>query len=73
MGVVARAVEGCRGGSVSGADLWEILTRLEHADIPDIDRETLRPAFAALHGAEAIPLPESTIDLILKLDQQINA
>lgn len=53
--------------------IFRALSRLEHADIPEADRETLRPAFAALHGAEAIPLPEDTIDLILKLDQQINA
>lgn len=51
--------------------IFEALKRLEHADIPDEARKTLVPAFAALHGAEAIPLPVSTITLIRDLDQKL--
>ncbi|MFD1558306.1 hypothetical protein ACFSHT_22195 [Paraburkholderia silviterrae] len=49
-------------------DLWQILRRLEHADIPAEDRESLRPAFAALHGCEAVPLDEAKIARIRALD-----
>ena len=52
--------------------LFEALKRLEHADIPPVDREMLRPAFAALHGGQAIPLPERVIDRILALDAQLS-
>jgi hypothetical protein len=52
-------------------ELWRALARLEHADIPAIDREMLRPAFAALHGAEAIPLPERVIKRIRHLDAML--
>lgn len=52
--------------------IFEALRRLEHADIPAAAKATLVPAFAALHGAEAIPLPEATIALIRSLDQQLS-
>lgn len=51
--------------------LYQILKRLEHADIPAEDREALRPAFAALHGCEAIPLDEKTIARIRALDSYL--
>lgn len=50
--------------------IFEALRRLEHADIPPSDREILRPAFAALHGSQAIALPERVISRIRALDAQ---
>jgi hypothetical protein len=52
--------------------LFEALKRLEHADIPPTDREILRPAFAALHGGQAIALPERVIQRIRALDSQLS-
>jgi hypothetical protein len=52
-------------------EIYRALMRLEHADIPTIDREMLRPAFAALHGAEAIPLPDRVIKRIRELDASL--
>ena len=53
---------------MTGFQLWEALRRLEHADLSDNDRNLLRPAFAALHGAQAIRLPELIVALIRRLD-----
>lgn len=52
--------------------IYRALARLEHADIPPTDREVLRPAFAALHGGSAIPLPERVIARIRALDAQLS-
>jgi hypothetical protein len=51
-------------------DLWRILRDLEHKSIPGADREALRPAFAALHGAPAIALPDELIRRIRELANQ---
>lgn len=51
--------------------IFEALRRLEHADIPPTDREVLRPAFAAIHGSQAIALPERVISRIRALDAQL--
>ncbi|WP_207000651.1 hypothetical protein [Trinickia mobilis] len=51
--------------------LWKALRRLEHAHLSDFDRNLLRPAFAALHGSEAMKLPERVVSLIRKLDAQL--
>lgn len=48
--------------------LWEALRRLESADLSDVDRNLLRPAFAALHGAQAMRLPERIVARIRHLD-----
>lgn len=50
--------------------IYEALRRLEHADIPPSDREILRPAFAALHGRQAIALPNYVVNRIRALDAQ---
>jgi hypothetical protein len=44
--------------------LFEALKRLEHANIPPTDREILKPAFAALHGGQAIALPDRVVQRI---------
>lgn len=40
------------------AMMWEALKALEHKELTETDRNLLRPAFAALHGAQAMRLPE---------------
>lgn len=52
--------------------LFEALKRLEHADIPPTDREILKPAFAALHGGQAIALPDRVVKRIRALDAQMS-
>ncbi|MDR5813362.1 hypothetical protein QCE62_07115 [Caballeronia sp. LZ033] len=53
--------------------IYEALKRLEHADLPQVDREMLRPAFAALHGGVALALPERVIHRVRELDRQFGA
>lgn len=53
---------------MSGKELWEVLKRLEHADLSEVDRNLLRPAFAALHGAQAIRIPDRIVARIKELD-----
>ncbi|VWB97475.1 hypothetical protein [Burkholderia lata] len=48
--------------------LWRALTRLEHAELNDNERNLLRPAFAALHGSHAMRIPEKVVALIRHLD-----
>ncbi|KVP84505.1 hypothetical protein WJ95_20285 [Burkholderia ubonensis] len=48
--------------------LWRALARLEHAELLEGDRNLLRPAFAALHGSQAIRIPEAVVARILHLD-----
>ncbi|MBF3874251.1 hypothetical protein ISF83_23775 [Burkholderia pseudomallei] len=48
--------------------LWRALTRLEHAELSDVDRNLLRPAFAALHGSQAMRLPETVVARIRHFD-----
>ncbi|MGB8422236.1 hypothetical protein [Paraburkholderia sp.] len=48
--------------------IWKALRRLEHADLSEIDRNLLRPAFAAMHGAQAIRIPDRIVARIKQLD-----
>nr|ABY40553.1 hypothetical protein 4.4 [Burkholderia phage Bups phi1] len=48
--------------------LWRALKRLEHAELSDDDRNLLRPAFAALHGSQALRIPEQIVARIRHLD-----
>lgn len=41
--------------------LFRMLRDIRNADMAPIDRELLRPAFAALDGGPVIPLPERVI------------
>jgi hypothetical protein len=52
------------------AMMWEALKRIErHADVlSETDHNLLRPSFAALHGAQAIRIPEKVCALIRHLD-----
>lgn len=47
------------------------LARLERTDLPAADREALTAAFAALPSSEAIALPETMIEMILRLDRRV--
>lgn len=48
--------------------IWKALRRLEHADLSEIDRNLLRPAFAAMNGAQAIRIPDRIVARIKQLD-----
>lgn len=41
--------------------LWQTLKRIRNADLSPIDRELLRPAFAALDGAQVIAIPDRVV------------
>lgn len=41
--------------------LWQALKRIRNADLSPIDRELLRPAFAALDGGQVIAIPERVV------------
>lgn len=41
--------------------LFQMLREIRDAEMSNVDRELLRPAFAALDGAPVIPLPERVI------------
>jgi len=53
--------------------LWQALRRIHsHADtLEPFDRELLRPAFAALDGAQAISLPAYVIARIRDIDARM--
>lgn len=51
--------------------LWRALRRLRDAQIPAVDRELLRPAFAALDGGQIIHLPAFVISRIRDLDARL--
>lgn len=51
--------------------LWRALRRIREADIPAVDREMLRPAFAALDGGCVIHLPAYVIARIRDLDARL--
>lgn len=53
--------------------LWEALRRLEHAELSDDDRNLLRPAFAAMHGSQAMRLPDRVVARIRHLDATLPA
>lgn len=50
--------------------IYKALLRLEERkdDLAPAHREQLRPAFAALHGGQALYLPEQIVRLIRMLD-----
>ncbi|MDN7456543.1 hypothetical protein [Burkholderia cenocepacia] len=48
--------------------VWRALKRLEHAELSDVDRNLLRPAFAAMHGSQAMRIPETVVARIRHLD-----
>lgn len=51
--------------------LYQALRRLRDAQIPAVDREVLRPAFAALDGGQVIHLPERVVSRIRDLDARL--
>lgn len=51
--------------------LWRALRRLRDAEIPAIDRELLRPAFAALDGGVVIHVPDRIVARIRDLDARL--
>lgn len=74
MGFVAGALEDDRGGRVTTSEpIYVALKRLELADLSSADREKLAPAFNALHGGQAIALPDGIVQLIRLLDTQLSA
>lgn len=48
--------------------LWQALHRIRHTELSPIDRELLRPAFAALDGAQEIAVPERVAARIRDID-----
>ncbi|MEN8511991.1 hypothetical protein [Burkholderia sp. RS02] len=48
--------------------LWRALARLEKAELRENDRNLLRPAFAAMHGSQAMRIPEDVVARIRHLD-----
>ncbi|KVC71413.1 hypothetical protein [Burkholderia ubonensis] len=52
--------------------LWRALARLEHAELLEDDRNLLRSAFAALHGSQAIRIPETVVSRIRHLDSTLS-
>lgn len=51
--------------------LWRALRRIRDAELPAVDRELLRPAFAALDGGQVLHLPERVIARIRDLDARL--
>lgn len=51
--------------------LWRALRRIRDAEIPAVDRELLRPAFAALDGGQVLHLPERVIARIRDVDARL--
>lgn len=51
--------------------LYQALRRIRDAQIPDADREMLRPAFAALDGGQVIHLPDRVVSRIRDLDARL--
>ncbi|KVN08215.1 hypothetical protein WT09_30805 [Burkholderia stagnalis] len=52
--------------------LWRALERLEHAELSENDRNLLRPAFAALHGSQAMRIPDTIVARIRHLDATLS-
>ncbi|WP_109477660.1 hypothetical protein [Paraburkholderia sp. C35] len=52
--------------------IYVALKRLELADLDPSDREDLAPAFNALHGGQAIALPDHIVERIRALDAQLS-
>lgn len=52
--------------------IYLALKRLEQADLSPDDREKLAPAFNALHGGQAIAVPDDIVELIRTLDAQLS-
>lgn len=53
---------------MSGPELWRVLRDLEREELDPVDASLLRPAFAALHGCDAIALPEDVIVRVHELN-----
>ncbi|AVA32985.1 hypothetical protein [Cupriavidus metallidurans] len=52
--------------------IWQSLLRIrDHAQLSAIDRELLRPAFAALDGGPVIALPDRVIARIRDIDARL--
>lgn len=51
--------------------LWQALKRIRNADLSPIDRELLRPAFAAFDGGQVIAIPERVVSRIRDLDARL--
>lgn len=51
--------------------LWRALRRIRDAELPAVDRELLRPAFAALDGGQVLHLPDRVIARIRDLDARL--
>lgn len=41
--------------------LWKLLAKIRDADLKPVDRELLRPAFAALDGGQVIAVPDRVV------------
>jgi hypothetical protein len=41
--------------------LWQALRQIRSADLSPVDRELLRPAFAALDGGQVIAIPDRVV------------
>jgi hypothetical protein len=42
-------------------DLWRLVTKIRNTDLSPVDRELLRPAFAALDGGQVIAIPDRVV------------
>lgn len=42
-------------------DLWRLVARIRHTDLSPVDRELLRPTFAAFDGGQTIAVPNRVI------------
>lgn len=51
--------------------LYAALKRIREADLSPVDRELLRPAFAALDGASVIAVPERVAARIRDIDARM--
>jgi hypothetical protein len=51
--------------------LYQALARIRHAELSPTDRELLRPAFAALDGAQVVAVPERVAARIRDIDARM--
>jgi hypothetical protein len=42
-------------------DLWRLVAQIRDSDLPPVDRELLRPTFAAFDGGQTIAVPNRVI------------
>lgn len=54
--------------------LWHALRQIRNTDLSPVDRELLRPAFAALDGGQVIAVPDRVVarirDIAARLPKQ---